>query len=257
MEKLIRSGIIIIIFVCLYLIVNQFIRKINRREFMKNGEKRKKTLLLLINNIIKYFLMIVCVLTILNIYGVNTTALITSLGLLGLGASLALQDTLRDLLAGFFIIFENQYDIGDIITINNFKGEVISLGLKTTKIKAYTGEVKIVANRNIQEVINHSSSNSLAIVDFDISYDEDLEKVEEVLNSLCGDLTKNLKNIKGKVELLGIENLASSGITYRVTVETKSMEHYAIQRQIRKAVREELGKQGIEIPYTQVVVHNE
>lgn len=257
LEKLINCGIVILVFIFTYLIVNRIIKKINRHEFMKNGEKRKKTLLILINNIIKYFLMTVCVLTILNIYGVDTTALITSLGLLGLGASLALQDTLKDLLAGFFIIFENQYDIGDIIEINNFKGEVISLGLKTTKIRAYTGEVSIVANRNIAEVINYSSSNSLAIVDFDVSYDADLNKVEEILNALCKKLTKELKNIKGEVQLLGIENLGSSGITYRITAETKPMQHVATQRKIRKAIKEELGKQGIEIPYTQVVIHNE
>lgn len=257
MEKLINCGIVIVVFICTYLIVNRVIKNINRREFMKNGEKRKKTLLLLINNIIKYFLMTVCVLTILNIYGVDTSALITSLGLLGLGASLALQDTLKDLLAGFFIIFENQYDIGDVIEINNFKGEVIALGLKTTKIRAYTGEVSIVANRNIAEVINYSSSNSLAIVDFEVSYDEDLNKVEEILNTLCNNLTKELNNITGKVELLGVEDLGSSGIKYRITVETKPMEHLKVQREIRKAIKEELGKQGIEIPYTQVVIHNE
>lgn len=249
--------IVIAVFAIVYLIINRIIKNINRRKFMKTGEKRKRTLLLLINSIVKYILMIVCVLTILDIYGVDTTALITSLGLIGLGASLALQDTLKDLLAGFFIIFENQYDIGDVIEINNFKGEVISLGLKTTKIKAYTGEINIVANRNIVEVINYSFSNSLAIVDFDISYDEDLNKVEDILNNLCTKLSNDLSNIKGEVKLLGIENLGSSGITYRITVETKSMEQFKVQREIRKAVREELGKQGIEIPYTQVVIHNE
>lgn len=257
LEKLINSGIVIVVFITVYLIINRVIKNINRRNFMKAGEKRKKTLLLLINSIIKYILMIVCVLTILDIYGVDTTALITSLGLIGLGASLALQDTLKDLLAGFFIIFENQYDIGDVITINNFKGEVISLGLKTTKLKAYTGEINIIANRNIQEVINHSFNNSLAIVDFDISYEEDLDKVEDVLNKLCKKLTKELPDVQGDVNLLGIEDLGNSGIKYRITAEAKSMEHFMLQRKIRKAVKEELEKEGIEIPYMQVVVHNE
>lgn len=257
LEKLIDSGIVVALYILMYFIVNRIIKNINRHKFMKNGEKRKRTLLLLLNSVIKYFLMIVCVLTILNIYGVDTTALITSLGLIGLGVSLSLQDTLKDLLAGFFIIFENQYDIGDIIEINNFKGEVIALGLKTTKIRAYTGEINIVANRNIAEVINYSSCNSLAIVDFDISYDEDLDKVEEILKTLCNRLTKELKNIKGNVELLGIEDLGDSGIKYRITVETKPMQHFTIQRQIRKAVKEELKSQGIEIPYAQLVVHNE
>ena len=109
---------------------------------------------------------------ILNVYGVNTTALLTSLGLVGLGVSLSLQDTVKDFLAGIFIIFENQYDVGDTIEVAGFKGEVIALGLKTTKIKAVTGEVNIIANRNIGSVINHSFSNSLAVVEFDVAYEQ-------------------------------------------------------------------------------------
>lgn len=256
LENLINSGLIILVYILVYFVINRIIKHINRHKLIKKGDKRKQTLLLLVNSIIKYILMIICVLTILNIYGVDTTALITSLGLLGLGVSLALQDTLKDFLAGFFIIFDNQYDIGDTISINNFRGEVISLGLKTTKIRAYTGEINIISNRNIQEVINYSSSNSLAIVDFQISHDEDLNKVEKILNALCEKLTNELENIKGNVELLGIEDLGSGGIKYRITVETKSMEQYGVQREIRKAVREELSQKGIEIPYTQVVVHN-
>ncbi len=257
MEQLIHSGIIIVLFICIYFIINRIIKNVIRRQFVKNGEKRKKTLLLIVNSIIKYFLMIIAVLTILNVYGVDTTALITSLGLLGLGASLALQDTLKDLLAGFFIIFENQYDIVDTMTINNFKGEVISLGLKTTKLKASTGEIYTIANRNIQEVINHSLSNSLAIVDFEVSYNDNLSKVETVLQKLCKKLTKELPHLKGDVTLLGIQSLGSNGIEYRITVSTDPMEHYAIERLIRKAVKEELENHEITIPYAQVVIHNE
>lgn len=257
MEQLMSCLIVIVLFICTYLIINRVVKKLINRNISRNGEKRQKTLLLLVNSIIKYILMIICVLMILNIYGVNTTALVTSLGLLGLGASLAMQDTLKDLLAGFFIIFENQYDIGDTITIEGFKGEVISLGLKTTKIKAYTGEINIISNRNIESVINHSSSNSLAIVDFDISYDEDLDKVEKVLDKLCKKLTSELSKIKGDVKLLGIEDLGSSGIRYRITVETDAMSHFEVQRSIRKAVKDELTNNGIDIPFPQVVVHNE
>jgi len=256
-EQLINSIIVIVLFICIYLIVNRVIKSIIKKTINRNGEKRKKTLLLLVNNIIKYVLMVICLLMILGIYGVNTTALVTSLGLLGLGASLAMQDTLKDLLAGFFIIFENQYDIGDTITIGNFKGEVVALGLKTTKIRAYTGEINIVSNRNIESVINHSSSNSLAIVDFDISYEEDLDKVEKIINQLCKNLTNELTGIKGDVQLLGIEELGESGIRYRVTVDTEAMAQFKIQRIIRKAIKEELTKNGISIPYPQVVVHNE
>src|SRR5699024_1893706 len=107
-----------------------------------------------------------------------------SLGVVGVVVGLALQDILKDFIAGFTIMLENQYTVGDTVTIGTFKGEVISLSLKTTKLKAYTGEVNIIANRNVIEVINHSIENSLAVVNVSVDYSEDIEKVEKVLNEL-------------------------------------------------------------------------
>ena len=155
------------------------------------------------------------------------------------------------------IIFENQFYVGDTIEVNGFKGEVIHLGLKTTKLKSYTGEVKIIANRNITEVVNYNLANSLAIVDFQIAYEDNNEKAEEILKQLCKKLTNELKNIKGSVNLLGITKLDSSGVEYRITVETVPLKHYEIEREILKAVKLELEQNNITIPYPQLVIHHE
>lgn len=192
----------------------------------------------------------------MTVYGVDVTSVLTGLGIVGVVLGLALQDLAKDIIAGFSIIFENQYAIGDTISINGFKGEVIFLGLKTTKIKNYEGQVKIVANRNATEVINYSMENSLAIVDIDVSYEEDNEKVEKVLTELATELTKTLPKLKGKVELLGIQELASSSVKYRMIAPTVSMEHFEIERKIRKEVKERLDKENIKIPYPQLEVHH-
>ena len=189
---------------------------------------------MLLKNITKYTVIIFLILAILTVYGVDVTSVLTGLGIVGVVLGLALQDLAKDIIVGFSIIFENQYAIGDTISINGFKGEVIFLGLKTTKIKNYEGQVKIVANRNATEVINYSMENSLAIVDIDVSYEEDNEKVEKVLTELATELTKTLPKLKGKVELLGIQELASSSVKYRMIAPTVSMEHYEIERKIRK-----------------------
>ena len=141
--------------------------------------------------------------------------------------------------------------------INNFKGEVLAIGFRTTRLKAYTGEIKIISNRNIQEVINHSFSTSKAIIDITVSYDEDLTKVEKVLTEVCDRMTKEIKGLKGKIEVLGINKLGDSGVEYRITVETIPLKHYEIERKILKAVKLELEQSNITIPYPQVVVHNE
>lgn len=114
----------------------------------------------------------------------------------------------------------------------------------------------IISNREITQITNHSLANSLAIVDIPVSYDEDNQKIEDILTSLCTQLTKSLKGIKGDVELLGINSFDESAIVYRIVVETEAMEHYRIQREILKEVKVTFDCKNIEIPYKQVVIHN-
>ena len=258
---LIKEIVAPILIVFFSLIIYKIIKKIIKNTFKirlnKSNEKKQETLIGIINNIIKYFIIIVALIMILNIFGIDTKTLITSLGVVGLVAGLAVQDLLKDIISGISIIFENQFYVGDTVEINGFKGEVIHLGIKTTKLKSYTGEVKIISNRNITEVVNYSIDNSLAIVNFQVSYEDNTEKVENVLNNLCNELTKKLNNIKGEVQLLGVTNLDASGVNYRITVETLPLKNYEIEREILKSLKIELEKNKITIPYQQVVIHNE
>ena len=126
---------------------------------------------------------------------------------------------------------------------------------KTTRIRAYEGEILIINNGSITQVINHTAANSLAIVDVNVSYDSNIDKVEKVLNELCQNI--KLDNLKGNIELLGIEKLGDSAITFRITAEVEAGTQYSTQRKIRKEVKLILDKNNIEIPYNQLVVHNE
>ena len=139
---------------------------------------------------------------------------------------------------------------------DGFRGDVIELGMKTTKIRAYTGEVLIIPNHLVEKVINHSMSKSVAIVDIDVSYDSNLEKVEKVLEELCKNLTKELNGLKGEVQLLGINELASSSIKYRIIADTVPLKNYEIERKIKKELKIILDQNKIEIPYNQVVIHS-
>ena len=193
---------------------------------------------------------------ILDIFGIDTKTLIASLGVVGLVAGLAVQDTLKDFVAGMSIILENQYRVGDTITIKGFRGEVISLGIKSTRLRSLTGEIMIVPNHLIEEVINHSLEKSVAVVDIPVSYDTNIDKLENVLNELFADLDKSLTGLKGEIKLLGLQSYDDSSITYRVCVDTVPMEHLRIERELKKAIKVALDKNHIEIPFTQVVIHN-
>ena len=151
-KEIVGPILIVLVSILLYLIVKNVINS-------------------LINNLVKYFIIIIDVVMILDIFGIDTKTLIASLGVVGIVAGLAVQDTLKDFVAGMTIILENQYRVVDTVTIKGFRGEVIDLGIKSTKIRSLTGEVMIVPNHLIEEVINHSLEKSVAIVDIPLSYD--------------------------------------------------------------------------------------
>lgn len=240
----------------LYKVLKNVIKKMFRFRMTSKNERKYLTIQSLVINGVKYFIFIVAVLLLLEVYEIDTKSIIASLGIIGVILGLALQDLLKDFIAGLSILLENQYAVGDNVTIGDFRGNVESIGLKATKLKAYTGEVKIISNRNITEVINHSLSSSRAIVDFGVAYETDLKKLEHVLDQLCEKLTESLPSLKGKVEVVGITKLNSSSIEYRMTVLTAPMEHYQVERLMKRELLDTLKKHKITIPYDQVVIHH-
>jgi len=253
----IRTILIIILLFVLYVFFKNTIDKIlNIRHKNVNVDIKKiNTLKSLFTNILKYILIFIGIIVILNAFGIKTSTLITGLGVVGVVVGLALQDILKDLFAGIFIIIENQFSVGDTVEIDGFKGEVISLGLKTTRIKKYTGEINIISNRNINYIINYSKENTLEMIDISVAYEEDVEKVEKILSDICTKLQKEIKDIKELV-VLGIEELADSYVTFRLSVVTKPMQHFTIKREILKRVKCAFDENNIKIPYPQLEVHN-
>ena len=229
-----------------YLIIKKVVDNVFKIRNKYIDKRKSRTINGLINNIIKYFIIIVDVIMILDIFGVDTKTLIASLGVVGFVAGLAVQDTLKDFVAGISIILENQYSVGDTITVKGFRGEVISLGIKSTKIKAYTGEVMIIPNHLIEQVINHSMDKSLAIVDIPVSYNTDVDKLENVLNKLFEKAGDSIDGITGPIKVLGLESYDDSSISYRVVVDTVPMKHYQVERELKKIIKIELDKNGIE-----------
>lgn len=252
-KEVVGPILIILVSLLVYLVIKSVVNNVFKIRNKYIDKRKSKTINGLINNLIKYFIIIIDIVMILDLFGIDTKTLIASLGVVGFVVGLAVQDTLKDFVAGMSIILENQYRVGDTITIKGFRGEVISLGIKSTKIKAYTGEVMIVPNHLIEEVINHSLDKSLAIVDIPVSYDTDINKLESILSNLFSKLS--IDGITGDIKILGLESYDDSSISYRVVVDTIPMKHYQVERELKRAIKLELDKNGIEIPFPQVVVH--
>lgn len=257
-EKIIYTLISIVFSYLLICLESAIINKIvkNNTAKTKHIQRSQNTILILTKNLIKYLIMIFTFISILKIFGINTTALVTGISAISVFIGLVFQDVLKDYLVGISIIAESQFAIGEIVEINGFKGEVIGLSLKTTKIKAPTGEVKIISNRNISDVINYSLNKTLLIFNINVSYEDDNEKVEKVLTKLANDLPKLVDEIS-EATMDGLDSLSDSCVVYRISTFIRDRDRYVIKRKVNKLIKKTLDDNKIKIPYPQLEVHNE
>ena len=228
-----------------------------KRKSRKIDSKRANTLKSLLCNIVRYVVWIIAILSILSVFGVNTAAIITGLGVASLVIGLAFQDILKDILVGVSILFENWFSVGDLVKIGDFTGTITALGLKATRIQAYTGEIKIISNRNISEVVNYSLDNTLAVVDIPVSYESKIDKVEKILMVTAATIREKIPSLVDEIELLGVQELADSSVVFRLVGKCKPGKHFEVQRQMKNEIKNSLDKNGVKIPYMQIEVHNE
>ena len=252
--SLIKVLSVILISLILVSISKKIVGKLIFIKTNKVPIKRQKSIVNLISNIVRFFILFIALTIILEEFGIDTKSFIASLGVFSLVIGLALQDLLKDIISGFSIVFEGLYNIGDWIEISSFKGEVISTSLRTTRIRAYTGEVKIISNRNITELTNYSMDDSNAIVDVEVSYDSKLDKVDKVISDICADF-EGEEEVK-KVDILGLNEIGDSGLKFRLVIKSDYSNSIALSRKLKRKIVDTFNKNSISIPYKQVVIHN-
>ncbi|HBD74489.1 MAG TPA: hypothetical protein DC003_02870 [Acholeplasmataceae bacterium] len=214
---------------------------------------RFKTLSRLLFSLLRYSVFIIAILVILSIWSVNVVPAIAGLGIVGLVMGLGAQRMIQDMIAGFFIVFENHYDIGDIVEVNGFKGTVLELGLKSTTIQHWTGHIQIFSNSHMSPVINYSRHFAQALVTVSVPYDADIKLLTTTLNTSLRTLKVNTAIISDVI-VLGVTKFLASGIELTVTCQTKPNLQYGVEREIRLFLLEQLKQLNIEIPYDHIVI---
>ena len=262
----INIDVSMIIWSIVYILIGILFFKLIKKIIMKTSTKTKilresqiqriRTIKILILNIIKYIIIVLVVLAILSKFGVNIKSILAGLGIGTAIIGLAFQDLAKDLIAGFSIITEGEYEVGDTIEVDDFMGTVTEIGLRTTRIKNFKGATKIIANHYMDNIINYSNNNSLAVIDVGISYDNNEKEIEETFNSLIERLKGKIPHATKEPEVWGVQELGDSSVVYRIVVETKSMKHFEVERFLRKEIKKEFDNCKIKIPYTQIEVHN-
>lgn len=238
-DKLIVVGIVIFIIAVNYFIANFIFKKLIKNKV----SKRKETISLLVVNLFKYIGLMIGVFIILGIYGVDTASVLAGAGLLGILLGLGLQNLMQDMINGFFIIFENQYVVGEYVGINNKVGEVLELGLKTTKILTYDGEVHFFANGEIKAVVNYSRHKSLASIEIPILHEYSFDSVNSIIEDALS-LFKH-ESILERPRILGVNDINELSYKIRIVCQTKSFEYFDVQRKLKTLIVKELKKNNI------------
>ncbi len=214
--------------------------------------QRQITVARLVNNMIRVVVAVIIVIAVLAVWGIDTTALITGAGVITLIVGLGMQSLISDVVAGLFIVFENEFNVGDIVTIDGFRGTVVSIGIRTTKLEAL-GNIKIVNNSDIRGVLNQSVKLSTAKALIDIEHGESLERVEQVVKEKLPDV--KIDGISGEISYDGVAALGASGVTLQFTAECYEGDIFVVQREMNKRLKTMFDENGIGIPFNQLVVH--
>ncbi|NLP50375.1 mechanosensitive ion channel family protein [Bacillus sp. RO1] len=236
-------------------IIQNFV-KLREKGPIRISERRENTLLKLLQNVLTYVVYFIAFIMILEIVHIDVRALLAGAGIVGLAVGFGAQNLVKDIITGFFIIFEDQFSVGDYIRTGTFEGYVEEIGLRTTKIKSWTGELHILPNGSIVELTNFSIHNSVAIVDVSIAYEGKIDEAERVIQELLAEMPARYVEMTKAPELLGIQTLGNSEVVLRITCETVPMKHWFIGRSIRKEVKNRLDEAGIEIPFPRLVLYN-
>ena len=254
---IVRPIIYIALAYIFYKVVIIFInRALNNKHLKNKNKKRVNTTLSILNNCLKYIVILLTILIILNSFGIDVSSILAGVGIMAAVLTLAFQDLAKDFIAGISIVMEDQFEIGDNVMINGFRGDVIEMGLKTTRIRDYKGAVQIIANHMITEVTNYSLNPSLAEVTIQVDSDNDLDKVENIIKKTMERIDKTYDFLKGNTELWGVEMVDQNSVTYKVVVKTKSGKDFDIQRKMRKDLQAALTTAGIKMPQTHMEVRN-
>ncbi len=218
---------------------------------------KAKTLAALLYSVWRYVIYAAAAVLILTELAiVEMGPILAGAGVIGLAVGFGAQSLVRDVIAGFFIVLEDQFSVGDYITVGNFTGTVEELGLRITKIRDFSGELHIIPNGKIEAVTNRTRGSMRAQVDVSVAYEEDIDQVLAVLEDLSRRFREERPEVVEGPVVLGVIDLEDSGVVVRIIARTVPMTQWKVERDLRRAVKKELEAHGIEIPYPRRVIYS-
>lgn len=208
---------------------------------------RVQTMLTLALSALRYSVYIISLIIALNICGVQTGALLAGAGVVGLAVGFGAKNLVEDVISGFFILFEDQFSVGDYITTSGVSGIVENVGLRVTQLKDLGGQLHFLPNGKITQVTNHSRGSLEALVDVGIAYSEDHNRAMRVLERACQKLVQERADLMLKEpKVLGIVSLSASQVQIRISAGAVPLQKEKVERELRKRAKEAMESEGIQ-----------
>ena len=222
-----------------------------------NKSRKAKTVSSLIRSLIKYIIIIAVICAILVVWGVDVIGIVAGVGILTLIIGLGCQSLIQDVISGLFIVFDDYFAVGDTVIIDGFRGTIVDVGLKTTKLQDFGGNIKSITNSSILTVVNMSRLRSVASVTLSVSYNEDVERVEALIINEIEEIKKNVPNIIDGPWYKGIDSISASSVDFLVLAFVDEANRFQVTRDLKREFYLLFKKHDIQIPYTQVTVNQQ
>ena len=226
-------------------------------SLLKPKTHRGGTVVSLLRSLTRYLAVIVALCWGLSLFGADVNTIVAGVGVLALIIGFGAESLIADMVTGFFMLFENQYNVGDIVEVNGFRGTVKEIGIRTTSIVDAGKNIKIVNNSDMKNILNRSDNASIAVSSIDIPYATDLEKLEEQIPALMQEIYEKHSDIMLSVpRYLGVQALGESGITLKFIAEIEEGNIFSVPRVLNHDLLLGFRKLGVEVPFPQLDIHS-
>ena len=258
-----RVAIVLLLATCAYVVLGLLTRKLEASIRGGEGtiavhEQRAATLVGLARSVGLVFIVVVALFMVLQAVGVDIAPLLAGAGVVGLAISFGAQSLVKDVISGLFILFENQFGIGDVIRIGSASGAVERMTLRATFLRDLSGTMHVIPNGEIKQVSNLTRSWSRAVLDIGVAYHEDVDRAMEVMREVGREMWDDSAwrpLLVEEASVLGVEALADSAVTIRMVSKTLPLKQWEVARELRRRLKRRFDAEGISIPFPQRTLH--
>ncbi len=225
-------------------------------SLLKPKRNRTRTLIALIRNVLRYAVILISICVVLTIINVDIVTILAGLGIIALIIGFGAESLIADVVTGMFILIDNQYNIGDIIEVNGFRGPVTDISVRTTVLTDPGGNIKIINNSDMKNILNRSDNSSKAIAVFPIPYETDLAALEEKFPAMLREIYEAHTDLfKAEPVYLGVDELGDSAVMLKFLGEVNETDIYTGGRVLNHDLFLAMRKLGVEVPFPQIDVH--